>query len=561
VQIRGKAGSGKSTDLMNLTFNLIQNDNNVKYLTYNNVLVFEISKIVSKLKNELSSKDIVSKEFSVSTIHSFIFQLARSLGTIKLVFSERVIEIMEHVKAMVVQLHQILKKKLKKGVEIGVSDLESALQGEKMDPILLDFSNQYIHFFRSKYSKEKMSLKKAWSLYYDYVNKKLVSDLEGEIFLIEYDRILKKILDQIDETETFYEEYLVEDKLEVLESTGKIADSYKEDQKLSLEAFKNYTDRRVNGLKRKRITMIDEAQDCTIDEKDLLISIFGNSNIVVTDGGKEQIVRGNGLCNWTSHRGRKISYYQPPVKYRTFRMKKEIVDLCNFLGQRLSIDLGIKSENDSEDVGQIIIDFRSRNFDRYADTISNLNEKGLSYGCSNYESLLILLSSNGQRNEFNKGQDLGEKAYINDFGNVELRNKTLRGQWQFESELEKRGFRFWNGTLNSKSKSELPSSDEIRYIFYESARGLEAWCVACYSLDSFFVNKMQEEEALNFSADDLFLMADRDLQKRTYAMNWVLMALTRAIDTIYIQIDNQSSEIGRALEEYGKLNPNVKTIY
>lgn len=66
---------------------------------------------------------------------------------------------------------------------------------------------------------------------------------------------------------------------------------------------------------------------------------------------------------------------------------------------------------------------------------------------------------------------------------------------------------------------------------------------------------------LGLPADDLFLMADRDLQKRTYAMNWVLMALTRAIDTIYIQIDNQSSEIGRALEEYSKLNPNVKTIY
>ena len=52
---------------------------------------------------------------------------------------------------------------------------------------------------------------------------------------------------------------------------------------------------------------------------------------------------------------------------------------------------------------------------------------------------------------------------------------------------------------------------------------------------------------------DLFITNDE--RKRIYAATWVLMAMTRAIDTIYIKISDANSEFGRTMEKFLATNP------
>ena len=46
-----------------------------------------------------------------------------------------------------------------------------------------------------------------------------------------------------------------------------------------------------------------------------------------------------------------------------------------------------------------------------------------------------------------------------------------------------------------------------------------------------------------------------------YAATWILMAITRVIDTLYLQINDKDSEFGKFVSEYVKGNPkNVRIL-
>src|SRR5690606_10181406 len=99
----------------------------------------------------------------------------------------------------------------------------------------------------------------------------------------------------------------------------------------------------------------------------------------------------------------------------------------------------------------------------------------------------------------------------------------------------------WRGTQEDKEKEGFPYANDTRLIFYESCRGLEAWTVVCEKLDLFFERKFEHPEAENFlvgeekglNMQDMFLLSNDD-RKAMFAATWALMALTRAMDTLYI---------------------------
>lgn len=92
---------------------------------------------------------------------------------------------------------------------------------------------------------------------------------------------------------------------------------------------------------------------------------------------------------------------------------------------------------------------------------------------------------------------------------------------------------------------------------------METFAVCCFGLDTFFEIKYKEEKAertlLNktrYNNQDL----TNEKRKQIYATNWLLMALTRAIDTLYIQIDDKNSDIGKLVCEYIEMNKDNKNI-
>ena len=92
---------------------------------------------------------------------------------------------------------------------------------------------------------------------------------------------------------------------------------------------------------------------------------------------------------------------------------------------------------------------------------------------------------------------------------------------------------------------------------------METFAVCCFRLDTFFNGKYEDENAertlLNkkrYNNQDL----TNEKRKQIYATNWLLMALTRAIDTLYIQINDKNSDIGKLVCEYIEINKENKNI-
>lgn len=90
-------------------------------------------------------------------------------------------------------------------------------------------------------------------------------------------------------------------------------------------------------------------------------------------------------------------------------------------------------------------------------------------------------------------------------------------------------------------------------IYYESCRGLEAHSVFFFALDRYFDHKSKDDKASLYLLNDLY--ATDEHRRNAYAITSVLMALTRAIDTLYINIKDKDSVLGKLLLEYKQQNP------
>jgi len=213
--------------------------------------------------------------------------------------------------------------------------------------------------------------------------------------------------------------------------------------------FKEIKNRKVGGFKRKRTIFIDEAQDCHGLERDILLSIYGSNNVVIANGGKEQLIRHVELCNWEISQSRKIDVKKHYKKNKSYRLKKTVVDFCNFVAQKFNIDLNLEPL-ESEDEGKLLIDFRQNHSDsEIKEIINQLNLKGKIYGCTPYESLLILLESNTQREGITTENNQGT-ATINEYENIEDNPNLTRGTWRYLESLKKEHM-FWDGTVGDKS--------------------------------------------------------------------------------------------------------------
>ena len=294
------------------------------------------------------------------------------------------------------------------------------------------------------------------------------------------------------------------------------------DKKITLEGLSEHIYRVKNTLLNKyNILFVDEAQDCYEYEKELLINIFGRNNIIIANGGKEQLIQYDTLCKWKTT----DDDYEHKLSSISYRSKEEIINFCNFIARKGDIDFKLKStksENifgeDYDDKGEIIFDFSKKN--NILDLYENLKKKAFINGCKPYESILTLITpedeqeensegeqeensegeqkenSEGEQKENSEGVSHKNKTRINENNFVSTTDiKEKKGSWEYFKLLEDNGYQCYNGT---KSKNNIFSFDENRIIHYESCRGLEAWSVCCFSLDYFFNYKYGEKKLKDF---------------------------------------------------------------
>lgn len=567
IVVEGKAGTGKSSELLLLTMKCISEGKNTLYLTYNRLLIFDIAKTIKSYVNaKLNNKNAERHgEGSVLTLHAFFYRLSKSLGVLHVLKADRIESLLTVLKERMRLVYDFLIEMIDRQ-DLDFEKLKTQIQnnttfdiGTKAEGI------DFVNYLQRKNLTSTSEVKQISIEFFNY-KKEIISNIEtNAAFLADYYGVLENTLFVIQNPEKYFEKYKIQDKFELLEVALNLKKEKHTEEgdngiKFKFESFNEKKNRSVGGYRRKRTLFIDEAQDCHQFEKEILIYIYGSDNIVVANGGKEQLIRHIELCRWDVSLMQRIDIKKYHTRSKSYRVKKTVVDFCNFIADKYQIDLNLEPL-ESEDEGEILFDFRMQHTENeIIDIFNYLNLKGEINGCTPYETLLVLLESNSQRTGLYGDMDgHSNMANINEYGNIEQTSNLRRGLWQHIDTLKKENIFFWDGTVGNKSQLVVPSSFESRVIYYESCRGLEAWSVTCFSLDKFFNQKREDPDAEKYLIGDLFLNQNNEQRKSMYAATWILMAMTRVIDTLYIQIEDENSEFGKLVEEYIQLgNRNVK---
>ena len=260
--------------------------------------------------------------------------------------------------------------------------------------------------------------------------------------------------------------------------------------------------------------LIDEAQDWTDQERDIILKLYEKGKIIIADGG-QQFVRRIKTCDWSIVRDRN----NIKLKY-CLRQKENLVSFINLYSQKIDI-LGSKilSKNNMPG-GKIIISCDNNLFDIHAQEMERLR----SAGNVAYDMLYLVPHSL-------------------------VKKQAGSSHFAMKAQFEQHGMFFWDGTDTNNRENYSIDLDELRLIQYDSARGLEGWTVVCMDFDEFLEEK--EKEYIDGKVDSLILESPEE-RKKKYLYNWAMIPMTRAIDTLIITIKNPSSMIGQILNQIAR---------
>lgn len=100
------------------------------------------------------------------------------------------------------------------------------------------------------------------------------------------------------------------------------------------------------------------------------------------------------------------------------------------------------------------------------------------------------------------------------------------------------GWKVWDGTSFAVRSTYPTDNNALRIVQYDSCRGLEGWTVVLLALDEFYNYKLKQLTASAGVGDNPKIQAAR----------WLMIPLTRAMDTLVIHITDHESPVRDALK-------------
>ncbi|MDU1586854.1 MAG: AAA family ATPase [Clostridium sp.] len=332
------------------------------------------------------------------------------------------------------------------------------------------------------FEEKCVSINTMQAYFYRLINQVLYDGkLDGKLYLDKYDDILSELIDFIE---------LDEEAIEYIEELCS------KDCQLNWE-----------------YVFIDEAQDWSTKEKELIIRLFSLGKIIVADGG-QQFIRKVDICDWNTVRDRD----NIKLKY-CLRQKGNIVSFINHYSSYYVGGANKIIPSDKVVGGKIII----------------LSDKNKLYDIHKTEMKKMV----------NSGNIAYDMLYLVPYTMVK---KTDKGNhFKYISEFENNGIFLWDGT-NEQNRNEYSiQCNEVRVLQYDSSRGLEGWIVCCLDFDVFIESKREMFDPNQ--KNNVLMLESADERYKKYLLNWSLIPLTRAIDTLIITLDNAESDIGRMLKK------------
>lgn len=537
--LQGKAGCGKTLMLTRVFNDVVASGHHCRFLTFNHLLVFDLKHCLCRMPAYRNTNAYIH------TLHYFFYHFSKKMGIHSLFTEDRLNELM----SVCVQRIDIANEYIQSFKEETDRWLSNEQFWEKYEDEI-DAGDRaeitkYLKFLEINiYSEE--SLTNLREAYIQNRRQLLLNELGNELFIADYNKVLENTYLMLDNPREFYDKYKIKNRRELLNLMAKTDKKRDEDftSDYQYDEFNHDVQNAVMHTKWwSRSVLIDEAQDCNNYEKLILIKVYGAENIVVTSGGKDQLIRTSLVTDWTHFLEKPIPADIITLSGRSYRQKANVVNFVNSFGESYKIATSIKSANESKGLGRVIIDTRNsiRGFSN--EILNQIREEGKILGCSDYENCMVLLPTKGY-----SSKTKGKGIFIDELDNVEIVDKSTNRIL----EISNKDLKIWNGIVERKGELPVPAANQTRFIYYESCRGLEAWNVLCVDLDSFFYNLRSSKDAELYARTNQGLFTNEDDLKSQYALHWVYMAITRPIDTLYIKLNNSSNEFSQKIVEIGK---------
>ena len=536
--LRGKAGSGKTLMLTRVFNSVITSGHHCRFLTFNHLLVFDLKHCLCRLPAYRNTNAYIH------TLHYFFYHFSKKMGIHSLFTEERLNELMDVCSQRIDIANEYIQLFKEETDKWPNKELFWGKYKEEIDFGDSTEITKYLKFLEFNiYSIE--SLEKLREVYLKKRRDLLLNELGNELFLADYNRILENTYLMLDNPREFYEKYKIKDRRELLNLMSRTDKKEDDDIKSEYryeEFSKDVHDAIMHTKWWSKSVLIDEAQDCNNYEKLILMKVYGAENIVVTSGGRDQLIRTSLVTDWTHALERPIPADFPPLTGRCYRQKENNVKFVNSFGEHFKVASPIKSAHESHGLGRVIIDTRSsvRGFSN--ETLCQMREEGRVQGCSDYENCLVLLPTTGYTY---RNREKG--IIIDELDNVDIIDRSTNRRL----EISNQDLKIWNGVVDRKGKLSVPAANQTRFIYYESCRGIEAWNVVCVDLDSFFYNMRCSNDAELYARTNRNFFDNEEELKNEFAFHWVYMAITRPIDTLYIKLLDPSNEFSQKILEIG----------
>jgi hypothetical protein len=260
---------------------------------------------------------------------------------------------------------------------------------------------------------------------------------------------------------------------------------------------------------------IDEGQDWPEDERDLLRRFYSPVQFVVADG-MDQFVRGQAPCDWQG--GLAKSTVRPLHLSLCLRMKANLAHFANQFASALglpgwSIDANVQAPG-----GRVIV-IEGDPFE-VPGLYQRLIDLNAEAGNQPVDMLLCVPPALVRRS-------------------VDAPPQSLVGE-----RLAAAGFPVWDGVSTTIRDSYPLSVSQLRIVQYDSCRGLEGWVVVAFGLDELYRYK---RETWQPPAAEPGAFADDPEEAHRHAARWLMIPLSRAVDTLVIQVEQLPSRTRDAL--------------
>ncbi|MBA4064859.1 MAG: hypothetical protein C0501_14325 [Isosphaera sp.] len=269
---------------------------------------------------------------------------------------------------------------------------------------------------------------------------------------------------------------------------------------------------------------VDEAQDWPPAERDLLRRLFPPSATVLAEG-PEQLVRTQSACNWQEGitRANRVTIQ----RVNCLRMKQNLVRFANELAFLLNAPGAAFVPEEQATGGRVLI----LEGDYFADP--NLHTRLLADNATAGNQPIDMLACVPPAMTFVDSQGEKRSTPAQRFAAV--------------------GQDVWDGVNPAVRRTYPVSTQSLRVVQYDSCRGLEGWTVLALGFDEFYRYKLSE--GANAARPDTPLSDDPAAPAR-YAGRWLLIALSRTIDTLVLQVSDTPGPLLDALRHLADQFPD-----